>query len=167
MPDFINDWINDEISESPRKGREIEQNPNLMIEQLFDVLPVAIFIMLPLIALLFKLWYPFARRYYVEHLIHALHNHAFLFLVFTLLLCANSLAGWLDPQATGWQAKSARGLSVALWCWIPCYLLLSLKTVYRQGWVMTLTKFSLIGISYLVLLAVVTSLAAALSFLLL
>ncbi|HMB61257.1 MAG TPA: DUF3667 domain-containing protein, partial [Xanthomonadales bacterium] len=78
VPDFINDWINDEIEESPKKGREIEENPDLIVDKMFDVLPFAVFLMLPLVALLFKFWYLFARKYYVEHLIFSLHNHAFL-----------------------------------------------------------------------------------------
>ena len=58
-------------------------------------------------------------------------------------------------------------VTVVLLCWIPIYLLISLKTVYRQGWFMTFMKFSLLGISYLVLLALVASVAAVAGFVLL
>ena len=167
FPDFVNDWINDEIEESPQKGREIEANPNLIVDKIFDVLPIAVFIMLPLVALLFKFWYLFAGKYYVEHLIHALHNHAFLFLIFILTLSADSIAGWLDPSEAGFPSQLSSWLTIALLCWIPIYLLVSLKTVYRQGWFMTLCKFSVIGISYLALLGAVTTTAAILSFVLL
>ena len=167
LPDFVNEWINDEIEKSPQKGREIEANPNLIVDKIFDVLPAAVFVMLPLVAILFKFWYLFARKYYVEHLIHALHNHAFLFVVFTLALLSDKLAEWLDPAHVVMASKVSASISVALLCWIPLYLLLSLKTVYRQGWGMTLTKFSVIGISYVVLLAFITSIVAILSFLLL
>jgi len=167
MPDFVNEWINDEIEESPKKGREIEANPNLIVDKFFNVLPAAVFVMLPLVALLFKFWYLFARKYYVEHLIHALHNHAFLFVIFILTLLSDSLATWLDPAQTGRPSEISSRVTVVLLCWIPLYLLISLKTVYRQGWAMTLTKFSLIGISYMVLLIMVTGTAAVLSFLLL
>jgi hypothetical protein len=54
-----------------------------------------------------------------------------------------------------------------LLCWIPLYLLVSLKTVYRQGWPMTLAKFSVIGISYVVMMAMATSVAAVVGFVLL
>jgi Protein of unknown function (DUF3667) len=167
MPDFINDWINDEIEESPQKGREIEANPGLIVDKIFDVLPVAVFVMLPLVALLFKFWYLFARKYYVEHLIHALHNHAFLFLIFILTLLADSIANWLDPSESGRPSEIASWITIVLLSWIPLYLLISLKTVYRQGWTMTLAKFSLIGISYVVLLSLVTSAAAVAGFILL
>lgn len=167
VPDFVNDWINDEIAESPRKQEQIEQNPDLIVDQVLDVTPVAIFVMLPFVALLFKFWYLFARRYYVEHLLHALHNHAFLFVVFTLTLLADSLAVWLDPSGTGRIAQAASAFTVVMLCWIPLYLLISLKTVYRQGWVLTFAKFSVIGLSYVFLLAIATGLVAVLSFLML
>lgn len=167
LPDFMNDWLNDEIAESPRKQEQIEQNPDLIIDQALDVMPVAIFVMLPFVALLFKFWYLFARRYYVEHLLHALHNHAFLFVVFTLTLLADSLAQWLDPSGTGRIAQAATAFTVVMLCWIPLYLLISLKTVYRQGWILTFAKFSVIGLSYIFLLAIATALVAVLSFLLL
>jgi hypothetical protein len=167
MPGFINDWINDEIEESPQKGREIEANPDLMIDKVFDVLPIAVFVMLPLVALLFKFWYLFAARYYVEHLIHALHNHAFMFVVFTLTLIADSLSERLDPSGSGRIAEAASWFAIVMQCWIPLYLLLSLKTVYRQGWALTFAKFSVIGFSYIALLALAASVVALLSFVLL
>jgi hypothetical protein len=167
VPDFINDWINNEIGESPQKAREIEANPRMIVDKMFEVLPVAVFVMLPLVALLFKFWYLFARRYYVEHLIHALHNHAFLFLIFILTLLADSWANWQDPAETGTVSEIASKLTIVLLWWIPLYLLISLKTVYQQSWKMTIAKFSLIGISYVVLLALVTAGAAIASFILL
>ena len=167
MPDFVNNWINREIGESPQKGREIEANPNLIVDKFFDVLPMAVFVMLPLVALLFKFWYLFAGKYYVEHLIHALHNHAFLFVIFTLTLLSDSVASWLEPAQTGRATEASSWITVVLLCWIPLYLLLSLKTVYRQGWALTLIKFSVIGISYVVLLAMVSSAAAVVGFVML
>jgi hypothetical protein len=137
------------------------------VEKVFDVLPVAVFVMLPLVALLFKFWYLFARKYYVEHLIHALHNHAFLFVIFILTLLADSIAAMLDPGETGTASTVASRLTIILVAWTPLYLLISLKTVYQQGWKMTLVKFSLIGISYVLLLSLVSGAAAITSFVLL
>lgn len=167
MPRFINEWINDEVGESPKKGREIEANPNLIVDKMFDVLPITVFIMLPLVALIFKFWYLFANKYYVEHLIHALHNHAFLFVIFILALIFDTLGGSILLGSSKISQHILNGLSFALLCWIPIYLLISLKTVYRQNWFMTLAKFSLIGVSYMILLLTITTLAAVTSFVLL
>ena len=167
MPDFVNDWVNDEIEESPQKGKEIEANPNLIIDKVFEVLPVTMFILLPLVALLLKFWYMFAGKYYIEHLILALHNHSFLFVIFLLSMVLNSLAGWRDPNEEGWITSAVNIFNVTMAVWIPIYFLLSLKRVYRQGWTMTVAKYLVISLSYLILLALATSVAAVSSFVLL
>ena len=89
LPDWLNDRINDEIEESPQKAEQIQENPNLIVDKVFDILPATMFVLLPVVALIFKFWYLFAKRYYIEHLIFSLHNHAFLFVSLTLILLAN------------------------------------------------------------------------------
>lgn len=166
-PDWLNDWVNDELADSPRKAEEISANPNLIVDQMLDLAPGAVFVLLPVVALLFKLFYLFARRYYVEHLILALHNHAFIFvvLIITVLLGLAEDAFARNGMEFGQQAA---GVSMGLaYTWMPVYLLLSLRTVYRQNWFLTLVKGLLIGISYLTLLGVVSGLVALLGFLLL
>jgi hypothetical protein len=167
MPDFVNDWVNDEIEESPQKGKEIEANPNLILDKVFDVLPATMFILLPLAALLFKFWYLFARKYYIEHLVFAMHNHSFLFVVFLLSMVLNSLAGWLEPTEEGRVTTTVNWINIAILAWIPVYFLLSLRRVYQQGWTLTVAKYFLISFSYLILLSLATSVAALLSFVLL
>jgi hypothetical protein len=167
MPDFVNEWINDEIEQSPQKGKEIEANPDLINDKIFDVLPATMFVLLPIVALLFKFWYLFAKKYYVEHLIFALHNHSFIFVCLLLTLLLSALAGWREPAEEGPLTTATTWINTAIMIWIPVYLLLSLKRVYRQGWPMTLAKYSVIGISYIVLLGFTTAFVALLSFLLL
>ena len=167
MPDRINNWINDEIEKSPQKAEEIEQNPNIIVDKVFELLPATMFIMLPFVALLFKIWYIFGKKYYVEHLIHALHNHSFLFVVFIITLLNNALIDWRDPQGTSAFWQSLGWINVAIYVWIPIYLLISLRTVYQQNWFLTILKYGAIGISYLALLTFVTTIVAILSFLLL
>jgi hypothetical protein len=166
FPGMLNDWINGEIAKSPEKSAAIEANPNLIIDKIFDVLPVVLFVLLPLAALIMKFWYLFTKRYYVEHLIFALHNHSFLFVVLLLSLLSNALKSWLDPDADRWISTAVNGFNFVILAWIPFYFLLALKTVYQQGWGMTLVKYVLVGGSYFVLLISVTVFVALLSFLL-
>ncbi|MBT8060296.1 MAG: DUF3667 domain-containing protein, partial [Gammaproteobacteria bacterium] len=166
MPDWVNDWVNDEIEESPQKGKEIEANPNLITDQIFDVLPATMFVLLPIVALLFKIWYLFARKYYIEHLIFALHNHSFIFVAALLILLLGQLAVWVEPSGEGRVTTAMDGINTAILLWIPVYMFVSLKRVYGQGWGMTFAKFSLIGISYLLLLGLTTAFVALLSFVL-
>ena len=123
LPDFMNDWINREIGESPQKGREIEANPNIIIDKVFEVLPITMFILLPIAALLFKFWYLFARKYYVEHLILALHNHSFLFVIMLISVLSNAFAGWLEPSEEGPVTTSVAVLNACLLVWLPIYYL--------------------------------------------
>jgi len=167
LPDWVNNWVNNEIEESPQKGREIEANPDLIKDKIFDVLPATMFVMLPIVALLLKIWYLFARKYYIEHLIFALHNHSFIFVAALLVILGNILAGWQEPSEEGPLTTAVTWINGAIGIWIPVYLLISLKRVYRQGWGMTLTKYSLIGSSYLVLLGLATVFTALVSFVLL
>jgi hypothetical protein len=167
VPDWVNDWVNDEIAESPQKGKEIEANPDLIKDQVFELLPVMMFILLPIVALLFKFWYLFAKKYYVEHLIFALHNHSFLFVVLLVMMLANTFAGWQEPSEEGPQTTAVNVINVVIWTWIPVYLLLSLKRVYQQGWGLTVLKYSCIGISYLVLLTMASAMVALISFVML
>jgi hypothetical protein len=167
LPDWVNDWINDEIEQSPAKGREIEQNPDLIKQKVFDVLPATMFVLLPIVALLFKFWYLFAGKYYIEHLIFALHNHSFLFVVLLISLLFGALADWAEPTGAGRMTTASTWLNVAIGVWVPVYFLVSLKRVYQQGWFMTVTKYCLIGISYLLLLSLTTAFVALLSFVLL
>jgi hypothetical protein len=45
------------------------------------------------------------------------------------------------------------GLEIALIVWMPLYLLIMQKRVYRQGWIMTVLKYSLIGTAYTLLIS--------------
>ncbi len=166
-PLWLNDLINDEIEGSPDKAEEINKNPNLIVEQVFDILPATMFVLLPFVALLFKFWYLFARRYYIEHLIFALHNHSFLFVSLILLLLLSIGGDWLSEAGAILAGEAAEWLVAAIAVWIPVYLLLSLRHVYRQNWFLTAAKFGLIGISYITLLGILTSIVAVLSFVLL
>ena len=167
MPDWVNEWVNDEIEQSPQKGEEIEQNPDLIKDKVFDVLPATMFVLLPIVALLFKFWYLFARKYYVEHLIFALHNHSFLFVMLFIAMVLNGVATWAEPTGQGRITSAVSWANIGIAVWIPLYFLISLKRVYQQGWGMTISKYCLIGISYVLLLSLATAFVALLSFVLL
>jgi hypothetical protein len=167
LPNWVNEWVNDEIEESPQKGKEIEANPDLIKDKVFDVMPIMMFVLLPIVALLFKFWYLFARKFYIEHLIFALHNHSFIFVAALLMMLLGSLAEWLDPSGEGKITTATELSTTVIAVWIPVYLLVSLKRVYQQGWGMTLLKYGLIGTSYAMLLGMATVLVALLSFVML
>ena len=80
----------------------------------------------------------------------ALHSHAFISLVLLLTALLSLASDSLDwPTFT----TVSQTISLVLWLWIPAYLFLTLKWVYRQGWIMTTLKSMFLGTCYLILLS--------------
>ena len=167
LPEWLNVRINDEIEGSPQKAEQINENPDLIVDKVFDILPATMFVLLPLVALIFKFWYLFAKRYYVEHLIFSLHNHSFLFVSLILILLASVAGELLTSHGYSSAANGTGWFMVIIGIWIPIYMLLSLRVVYQQTWLMTVGKFAMIGLSYVTLLSLVTTGVAIASFVLL
>jgi len=167
LPDWLNESINNEIEGSPKKAEMIGENPDLIIDQVFDILPATMFVLLPFVALIFKFWYLFAKRYYVEHLIFSLHNHAFIFVSLILVLLTGLVVDLLNSYDYSTAADTIEWLLTVIGIWIPVYLLISLRVVYQQNWFLTIGKFIVIGISYATLLGLVTISVALTSFVLL
>lgn len=163
-PSGLNDRINAEIAESPAKVKRINEDPQLIVREIFDILPATMFVLLPLVALIMKFWYLFSGRYYIEHLILALHNHSFVFIILVFSLLLQFLGGFAESRDLGWLQQGSFWLRVVLWIWIPVYVIGSLRTVYQQGWFMTLSKGCLIGLSYVMLLSFVLMTVLALGF---
>ena len=163
-------WLSDELNARldqalQRMNANVQRanhDPRAFVEQMLAVAPQALIVMLPMFALVLKLFYLFRRRLYMEHLLVALHSHAFIALVLLLIIALDVAAG----GAWSWLARGLQWLVLALWLWIPLNLLLTQKRVYGQGWPMTLLKFMLIGLLYLVLLTTVSVFTVLLSLLL-
>lgn len=158
LPAFANQWIKELNTEVSGKAKQIQDDPKKLAEAVLSVLPQSMFILLPLFALLLKLFYPFANRLYMEHLIVALHSHCFLFILFTLLIVANELVGQsqlLAAQLAWLDEMMGVVTGILLTIGAPLYLYLMQKRVYGQSHWLTFSKFMLIGMVYLVLLSLV------------
>jgi hypothetical protein len=114
-------------------------------------LPRAIFLLLPILALLLKPLYRRPPRYLVEHLLFLLHNHAFLYLAFGLL-------GLVD--AFGASDAVTDPLLFAVVLYIPYYYYRGMRRVYGEGTARTVSKLTVLSLAYAVL-AVVVLLATA------
>lgn len=108
--------------------------------------PYAMFVLLPVFALLLQLVYlGRARSYparptrYAEHLVFAAHNHAFLALVATLA----AVIAW-----------SPAGTVLAIWALV--YALWSMKAVYGGHWLGVFARAWLVAIAYFVMFGFVT-----------
>jgi len=162
LPQKISDWSTIKFSHISRNIKRVEADPNLLKDALFGAIPSTLFILLPIFTLLLSVLYLFKRRLYMEHLIVALHSHAFLSLALLLALLLEDLNPWLAARQplAGVFCSLLFGLLV---CWMPLYLLLMQKRVYGQGWPMTLLKFFILGNAYAILLSVGAALTALFS----
>jgi hypothetical protein len=150
-----NEWLNRQTSKIVDNSNIARDDPVRFLRSTVSILPQTMFVLLPLFAALVGILYLFARRYYIEHLLLQVHNHAFLYLALITLYLASLLRGWLDEStffAAGFLTGLTGVLITAVWVWIPIYLLLSLKRFYQQGWILTVVKFLLLGWVYFILL---------------
>lgn len=149
LPDVGNELINEKLGklENTVKNKDWEQ----LTHAALAATPQTLLILLPIFALLLKLAYVFGHRLYMEHLIVALHNHAFLLSSLSLLAVFTEMATWATP-VPGWKSLIDLTTTLLL-AWVPLYFLLGLKYVYGQSWKMTVFKFLLIGFSYSLLLS--------------
>jgi hypothetical protein len=111
-----------------------------LLEAIFHNIPRAMFIFLPLVALVMKLLYWRPRRYYVEHLLFLVHNHACVFLAFAIV-------GLLEriPVVGGHLTL----LNAAIWIYIIWYIFRAMRNYYQQSRGLTLAKYLTIGFAYL------------------
>lgn len=157
LPASGNALLNRWAARAQGNVERVAANPRLLVDAFLESLPSTLFVLLPVFALLLKFAYLFRRRLYMEHLIVALHSHAFLCAALLLLVGLTELRDLLEPQAL---TARALGLAVAaLALWMPLYLWLMQKRVYAQGVIATTLKFAVLGLCYVVLL----SLGAALN----
>ena len=116
-----------------------------LLAEVFRHLPTAMFLFLPVVALLLKLLYPFSRRFYVEHLLYVLHVQSFIFLTYIVLFLLNRV---LTRIPLGDIVDGLVGLAATFY--VPYYLYRSLRIVYGQGRTATLLKYVMLLIGYLV-----------------
>ena len=125
------------------------------LDKLAESVPTALFVVLPLMALVLKLLYPLSRRYYVEHLLFVLHFHSFVFLALSLQV----LMARLTPPTPIPDGISGL-LSFALFVYVPVYLFKAQRRVYEQGRLLSVAKFLALTIAYLVGLTLILIFAA-------
>ncbi len=135
-------WMETRIKEKIGSGGTKSQ---LFLATLRDNIPTMMLCCIPLFAFVLKVLYLRQRRFYVEHLIYALHIHTFAYLaVVVITLLAMAAARWL-PESFG---AVIGVLATAAFVQV----LLSIRAVYRQGWFFSMLKFFLGGTAYLVIL---------------
>src|SRR5206468_12013703 len=128
-------------------------NLKVFFVTLVSNLPAMMLCCIPLFAFVLKLLYIRKRFLYIDHLIYALHIHAFAYLAIMIV----GFSSWeLARVAPSVQPFATAILVIA----VILLLLFSIRRVYRQGWFISLLKFVFGGFIYFLVL----SLALAASF---
>ncbi len=118
------------------------------IAAIADNIPVALIVLLPIMAMVLKLLYPLSRRYFVEHLLFFVHFHAFFFLMLALQILFARITGLLAAEDGAIDGISTLIIVVASF-YIPVYLYKAMRHVYGQGHVVTIFKYVILLVAYL------------------
>jgi Protein of unknown function (DUF3667) len=130
-----------------------------LVEAILHNIPRAMFVLLPLLALFMKLLYWRPKRYYVEHLLFLVHNHAFVFLAFAIMAVAMRIPVVGEHLAL---------LQVAIWLYLFWYLFRAMRVYYGQSRLLSTGKYLVMGIAYIstsVLVLALTAIYSALTLL--
>ena len=136
------EWLEKQVKE---KIGEDGARAKLFLETLRSNIPAMMLCCIPLFAFVLKVLYIRKGRFYVEHLVYALHIHTFLYVSVIITSLAVMAANRTVPVLGGWITGL---MSFAIFIQI----FLSIRRVYRQGWFMTMIKFLFGGLVYCVIL---------------
>lgn len=141
---FVKRRTNERIDELAADNRTAVQH---FTESFWHHMPDALFLLVPMFALLLSMLYFGQHRYYAEHLVFALHFQAFVFAMFIVALLPIS----------GLDAIAFFGSFV--------YAYLALRAVYGESRLRTVGKMAVLSVGYLLCVAVVMSLLTMVVFL--
>lgn len=142
-PNDMPKWLEKRARE---KFGEHGTNIQLFLVTLISNLPYMMLACIPLFACVLKLLYVRRRIFYIDHLVYALHIHAFAYVGIILLVLATIGLNRVAPGAVaGW-------IITLLWIVFLVQIFLSIRRVYRQGRFISLFKFFFGGFLYLIVL---------------
>lgn len=137
-----------ETTENEEEKKEIRQlirtlsDPQMMVNKVLKLMSWAFFLLLPVFALILKLFY--IRVHFIRHLIFSMYMHSFIFIILTIIvflgIVFNSNSGWLIS---------------AMLLTIPIYLVIAMKNFYGQKVLLVLPRFIGVTILYNIIFFVV------------
>jgi Protein of unknown function (DUF3667) len=127
-------WIGDHLD---RMLRTLAVDPAAINGPMTEWIPRVLFVLLPVFACVLALFYWRLRNdfYFVDHLVFSLNMHSFAFAMILVMVILGRVIG-------GSVAAEIALLAIGL------YLFLAMKRFYKQGWVWTAVKFTLVSFVY-------------------
>lgn len=135
-------WIEAKVKE---KVGEDGTKATLFLDTLRSNVPTMMLCCVPLFAFVLKVLYFRQRRYYVEHLVYALHIHTFAYVAVVVITLLGMGVERISPSLQ-------QVLIVILPFVAIAQVFLSIRRVYGQGWLMTTFKFLMGSLVYLFVL---------------
>ena len=126
-------------------------------------LPIMMFILLPIFALILKLLYVRRKVLYIKHLIHALHLHAFAYLIYGITLFITFYL--IDHEDISGANELGDWINTISFILVSTYAYISFLKVYKQHWFKTLVKFNIHGMLYATILMFFFAVEMGISFL--
>lgn len=115
-----------------------EQRGGGILQALYDTIPIAMFFLLPLFALLLKLVY-WRRGTFAHHLVFSFYFFTFLFTTFCVLILANKFL-----EIPDW-------VHVLVFLSFVIYLMLALRAFYKSHWLGAFIKANFISFTYMLI----------------
>ncbi|TYA71841.1 DUF3667 domain-containing protein [Seonamhaeicola marinus] len=112
------------------------RNGGQIFQAVYDTIPISLFILLPIFALILKLFYR-KRGTYAHHLVFSFYYFSFLFTVFSLILIVDYFI----------DLPGALEFLIVLSTFI--YLFIAIKKFYGRSWITSFIKTSVITFLYL------------------
>ena len=143
-------WLESRVKE---KFGEDGTKAEIFLQTLRDNIPTMMLACVPLFAFVLQALYIRHGRYYVEHLVYALHIHTFVYVAVVVITLMSM--GTLRVLPTV-QPLLVFVLSVAA----AVQVFLSIRRVYKQGWIKTTLKFGVGGVIYVFVLSIAVAITA-------
>jgi hypothetical protein len=156
LPAIGDRWVNHKIGRAKANLASMDGNADRFMQTFLGTVPTALFLLMPVFALLLKVFYLGSGRLYLEHMVVALYSHAWLLL---MLLAGFVLGGITGATSAAWVSILATLVAIGMWIWVPVYLFLMQRRVYGEGWLLTTLKFLMIGSVYFFLVTFATVMA--------
>ena len=152
LPGFADRWLNHKIGRAKGNIERWEDNIDEFVQAFFGAVPTALFLLMPVFALLLKAAYIGSGRRYLEHMVVALYSHAWLLLVLLAMFVLNAIG---EAAAALWVGIVTSLLMSLLWLWMPVYLFLMQRRVYGEHWAVAAVRYGVVGTIYLVMVTFV------------
>ena len=111
-----------------------------ILQRLYDTIPIALFFLLPLFALILKILY-YRRGRYAHHLVFSFYYFSFLFTVFSIIIGINFI--WDIPDWIDWLVAFSTFF----------YMFLAMKRFYQQGWFWSFFKAGVTAFIFVIFVA--------------